>query len=142
MNYLKTFENFAQDMMSIPTSLNRGKTFQEPEKFNAQDMMSIPTSIKNGNTYDEDPNRDYVTILQPYYTHIKSLTSVSSGLGIKDISQITHEKLDKYVGFSFVALYSKIMIVSDKDKVYMLINQELIPLEDPGEIIKIIESEA
>jgi hypothetical protein len=142
MNYLKNFENFAQDMMSIPTSLNRGKTFQEPEKFNVQDMMSIPTSIKKGNSYDEDPNNNYISLLQPYYDQIKSFTMAKNGLGIKDISQITHEILDKYVGFSFVTHYTKVMIVSDKKQVFMLINQELIPLEGPGEIIKIIESEA
>jgi hypothetical protein len=106
------------------------------EDYNVQDMMSIPTSITRGNEYTEDPLGDYTTSLQPYYDFIKSLT------GIKDLSQITHEQLDQYVGFSFVAYYLKVMILSDKNNVHMLINKDLIPLESPNEIIKILESEA
>lgn len=106
------------------------------EKYNVQDMMTIPTTISKGNSYEEDTNTDYVDSLQPYYDFIKSLT------GIKDCTQITYEQLDDYIGFSFVAYYVKVMILSDKKEVHILINNELLPLTSPQEIMKILESEA
>lgn len=102
------------------------------EEYNVQDMMSIPTSITKG----QEPDSGYIQSLQPYYDFIKALT------GIKDLSQITYEQVDQYTGFSFVAYFIKVMILSDKENVHMLINKDLIPLEEPSEIIKILESEA
>lgn len=134
MIYLKKYEDFnVQDMMSYPTKLP--KTREISKEPNVQDMMTIKTNITNGNEYVEDPNNDFTIILQPYYDFIKTLT------GIKDLSQITYEKLDDYVGFSFVAYYIKVMILSDKENVHILINNDLIPLENPEEILKILESE-
>ena len=100
------------------------------ENYNVQDMMSIPTIITKDDSFS-----DYIPTLKSYYDFIKSLT------GIKDLTQITDEEVDNYVGFSFVAYYQKIMILSDTEKVYVLINNELIKLEEPKEILKIIESE-
>jgi len=136
MKYLIKYEKYVQDIMSIPTSISKDYK-NVAKKYNAQDTMSIPTSITKGNLYqDDDSDNDYIKILQPYYDYLKSLT------GIKDLTEITHEQLDKYVGFSFVAYYLKVMIVSDREQVHMLVNNELIPLEEPKEIIKILESEA
>ena len=112
------------------------KHLKKFEEYNVQDMMSIPTAITKGNEYDEEPNSDFINELKPYYDFIKSLT------GIKDLTQITYEQLEHFVGFSFVAYYIKVMILSDKEKVHMLINNELLPLDDPEEILKILESEA
>jgi hypothetical protein len=108
---------------------------QTYEKFNVQDIMSYPTSIKNGNIYIEDDTKDYIKTLQPYYNHIKTLTNIS------DLTDITHEVLDDYIGFSFIMFYMKIMILSDKHTVHILINESLIPLDDTTEMLKIIESE-
>jgi len=101
------------------------------ENYNVQDMMSIPTSITKN-----DPDTDYIKTLKPYYDFMRTLT------GIKELTDITYEQLDQYVGFSFVAYYMKVMILSDKKTVHILINNELLPLEEPKEILKILESEA
>lgn len=105
------------------------------ELFNVQDIMSIPTSITGGNVYIKTPKNEYITTLQPYYDYIKTLTT------IKDLSDIIYEKIENYVGFSFILLYMKIMILSDKKNVHILINDSLIPLDNTDEILKIIESE-
>jgi hypothetical protein len=105
------------------------------ETFNIQDMMTIPTSITKGNQYTKDSSNNFIQLLQPYYNYIKSLTIIT------DLTQITFEKLDNYVGFSFIMYYNKIMILSDKKQVHILINNSLILLKDPNEMSKIIESE-
>ena len=101
------------------------------ENYNIQDMMSIPTSITKNDT-----DTDYIKSLKPYYDFMRTLT------GVKNLTDITHEQLDQYVGFSFVAYYMKVMILSDKETVHILINNELLPLDEPKEILKILESEA
>jgi len=128
MEHIKNFEDFnVQDMMSIPTSLNVNGS-ETPQKTNVQDMMSIPTNI----TKMED---EYTELLKPYYDYMKTVTT------IKDLSNITFEKMDEYVGFSFVVYYMKVMILSDKSGVYILINGDLIPMNEPLEITDILENE-
>lgn len=100
------------------------------ENYNVQDMMSIPTNITNGDMFS-----DYIPTLKPYYDYMISLT------GMKQLTNITDEEVDDYVGFSFINNYQRVMILSDKEKVYMLINKELIPLDQPNEIIEIMNSE-
>lgn len=104
MKYLKSYETHAQDMMSIPTSINN-KMIQ------------------------------YETKLNPYYNFIKALR------GISNLTPITYEQVDNLYGFSFIAYYNKVMILTDKISVNVLINEQLIPITKPLEIIKIIESE-
>lgn len=106
------------------------------EEFNVQDIMSIPTSITRGNEYFKNTDDDFIEILQPYYNVIKSSKV------IKDLSPITYEILDNYVGFSFIVYYTKVMILSDKEKAYILINNNLIPLKNTVEMAKILENEA
>ena len=135
MKYLKKYEEYnVQDIMSYPTSIQKTDIYsKEP---NVQDMMTIPTQItKQGNKY-EDVFTDFVPSLQPFYEFIRSLR------GIKDLTNITYEQLDNYAGFSFVAYYARIMILSDKKDVYILISGSLIPIDEPTEIIKILENEA
>lgn len=126
MTYLKKFEVFAQDMMSIPTKIKpKGFTIG---KNDAQDMMSLSTTIT-------DKMLEYEKLLQPYYNYIKKIKWISK------LSPITYEQVDELFGFSFIINYNKIMILTDKISVYILINEQLIPLMNPSEIIKIIESE-
>jgi len=105
----------------------------EKYTMNAQDMMSIPTSVTKG----KDPLADYMTMLKPYYDYVKS----ASLIGKKDLTQITDEEIDDYIGFSFIAYYMKIMIVTDLSNVCVLINNQLIPMDNPAELQKILDSE-
>lgn len=127
MKYLKSYEVHAQDMMSIPTSV-KNKNIKYSSN-NVQDVMSIPTSIN-------DKMIQYETKLNPYYNFIKALR------GISNLTPITYEQVDNLYGFSFIAYYNKVMILTDKISVNVLINEQLIPITKPLEIIKIIESEA
>ncbi|NPV13284.1 MAG: hypothetical protein HPY57_16105 [Ignavibacteria bacterium] len=127
MKYLKKIEAFAQDMMSISTSI-KPNSFTTG-KNNAQNMMSIPTTIT-------DKMALYEKLLQPYYVYLKTIK------GISNLSPITYEQVDDFFGFSFIVNYNKIMILTDKISVYILINEQFIPITKPLEIIKIIESEA
>lgn len=117
------------------------------ELFNAQDIMSIPTSVTKpvlkpivdttGSMGIEKVNVDaFKNKLTPYYEYIKKLR------GVTDLTPITYEHMDNYFGFSFTANYNEIMILTDKKDVYILINDQLIPLVNPLEIIKIIQSES
>jgi len=106
------------------------------EQYNAQDMMSIPTSITKG----KDPLANYITKLKPYYDYVKA--EMGFDPTIKDISQITDDEIDSYIGFSFIAYYAKVYIVTDLTDVSVLINKQLIPLEGPSEIMKIIDAES
>jgi hypothetical protein len=112
-------------------------TIKRFEQYNAQDMMTIPTMVtKNINNVSEtDPLTKYSNKLLPYYNQVRTL------IDIKDISQITKEQIDKYIGFSFTLYFTRIFIVTDMNKNYILINKNLIPLENPNEIKKIIEGE-
>lgn len=128
MKYLITFEKFdVQNMMSIPTTLKIRNKFADKE--NVQDMTTIPTSIT-------DKTSEYEKKLKPFYDNVKSLR------GIKGLTPICYEQIENLIGFSFVAYYNKVMILTDKKDVSILINEQLIPIVNPLEIIKIIESEA
>jgi len=94
-----------------------------------QDTSSISTTIT-------DKMINYEKKLDLYYKYIKTLK------GISNLSPITYEQVDDFFGFSFVANYNKIMILTDKVSVYILINEQLMPITNPLEIVKIIESEA
>lgn len=112
-------------------------TIKRFEQYNAQDMMSIPTMVtKNINNISEiDPLTKYSNKLLPYYNRVRTL------IDIKDISQITKEQIDKYVGFSFTLYFNRIFIVTDMENIYILINKNLIPLKNPNEIEKVIDGE-
>jgi hypothetical protein len=126
MKYLVKFETFnVQDTMAIPTTMK----IKYSDKEQAQDTMSIPTSIT-------DKTSEFEKKLQPYYNHVKSLR------GIKGLTPICYEELDNMVGFSFIAYYNKVMILTNKKDVSILINEQLIPIVNPLEIVKILESEA
>ena len=120
MKHLQKYEDFnVQDVMAYHTSLT---------KLNDRDMMSTPTSVIK--TDDE-----IITLLKPFYDFMITITEIS------DLTEITHEELDEYVGFSFIVYYMKVMILSDKDKVFMLIDGDLIPINEPKDILDIIEKE-
>jgi hypothetical protein len=121
MKYLTTYELFnAQDIMSMPTSIS--KLSVQPEIH----ADGIPTNITD----------NFKNKLMPYYMYIKTLK------GVTDLTPITYEHMDNYFGFSFTANYNEIFILTDKKDVFILINEQLIPIASPKEIIKIIESES
>lgn len=96
----------------------------------AQDMMAIPTNISDNMVQIKEK-------LQPYYDYIKK-----RNLLFKNVSMIDYEQIDKYYGFSFLAFYTKIYILTDKKDIFILVNEQLIPMTSTSEIIKILESEA
>ena len=69
----------------------------------AQDMMAIPTNISDNMVQIKEK-------LQPYYDYIKK-----RNLLFKNVSMIDYEQIDKYYGFSFLAFYTKIYILTDRN---------------------------
>ena len=97
------------------------------ESINVQDIMSFPTFITKSENIKER--------LKSYYSEIKRIP------GVENLTNIMEEKIDKRIGFSFILLDEKILILADDKNINLLVNNQLIPLNNTDNLFNIIQGE-
>lgn len=145
MKHLKKFEEVnVQDILSYDTKIMPIKTFtgeyesdykKAKDNEDSEDVLSIDTDLRNNELYDKKIKKCESILLQ-YYNFIKTLRP-------SNISQISYERFDDYVGFSFtlMALEYHIYTNAKSNKLAILTpEREFIPIKNTNDLYNVLIS--